>query len=80
MKTKKEDNICPDCQTNEAVIQKLILIEDAINFETPRNHLRLDQLKKEYIGKQPLEQFIKGFYCEGCACGFIPKSYLKNNY
>ena len=78
MKNEK-DNFCPSCQTNEAVIQKLLLIEDVLSSETHRNHLRVDQLKSEYIGKEPTEQFIKGFYCKNCDCGFIPNTYLKSN-
>ena len=74
---KSQDTICPKCQTDINVYSKTLLIEDVLNAETPRSHLRVDQVKKEFIKQAPLEQFIDGLFCEKCDCGFIPNSYLK---
>lgn len=79
MKQSKEQNdLCPECRTKDKVYSKLILIEDILKPDTARDRLRIDHLQKEFLGKAPLEQFIEGFFCEKCGCGFIPNNYLKS--
>ena len=76
---KEKDNLCPECKTNDKVYSKLLLIEDILKPDTHRNNLRIDHLKKNFVGEAPLEQFIKGYFCQNCGLGFIPNSYLKDH-
>ena len=39
--------------------------------------IRTDDVKPEFLGPKPLEQFIEGFYCSACDVGFIPDEYQK---
>ena len=77
---------CPKCNGTE-IQEKLILIEAVWIYETgkdPREKcgmgLRADQVLPEYLGKPPLEQFIKGYICSKCETGFVSDAVLKDGY
>lgn len=79
---KKET--CPICVDNSLVRSKLILI-DPLWKEAPGKDprlkyftdLRLDDVLETHQLDPPLQQFIKGYYCNQCMKGFISTEKLK---
>ena len=77
---------CPKCGCTE-VREKLILIDTAwVDFpgRDPREKcgmgLRADQVREEFLGEPPLEQFIKGYICIKCEQGYVLETILKEGY
>jgi hypothetical protein len=75
---------CPHCNLTLYIRPKLILVDKAWNRDeggdsrmAHASYLRADDLKPEVKREQPLQQFVDGFYCDGCNEGFVPDRVLK---
>ncbi len=74
---------CPLCLSVQSVRPKMLLISEAwenagstdrrVLFGPP---LRVGAIKSEYRFEPPLEQFIKGYYCDQCEKGFASEEIL----
>ena len=81
MKDHVHIETCPQCGETLAVRRKLILIDEAWApgpGKDPReayfSSLRVDDLKKEHLQPEPLEQFVEGYLCDKCERGFVSET------
>ena len=74
--------VCPKCLSAAHVKEKALLIgaasprklfhgEERAGYQR-KDQLAVDECKVEELQDPPLEQFIKGYYCEICDIGFVP--------
>lgn len=83
MSLPEDPRICPKCLSNARVREKTLLIgaasprkifgvdEERAGYRR-KNQLAVDECKTELLQETPLQQFIKGYYCEACGTGFVP--------
>lgn len=77
---------CPRCGSAQHVRSKDILIGAAsprkrFQGEEKAGYQRTDQLavdecKCDRLQPSPLQQFVRGFYCDHCGAGFVDNSIL----
>lgn len=77
---------CPCCSTATHVKVKTLLVDaawekrDSVDArEANFASIRADDIKPEFLGPEPLQQFIQGYYCEKCDLGFLPNCYEKQD-
>ncbi len=73
---------CPHCATFEQVSRKLITVSPCLNSDaklsaTDRGHIQVTASKGDCWSYELFSAiFLNGFYCSGCACGYLSKSIL----
>ncbi len=82
MTTRTE--VCPACGGSSALRPKLLLIDEAWVPSPGKDQrlayfasLRVDDVQAQALRDSPLEQFIDGFYCDGCGKGFVSENILR---
>lgn len=80
---------CPKCGSSAHVVSKLILIGklspkgifsdsgERAGYQR-KDQLAIDECLPGIIRKEPLEQFIDGYFCDECGNGFVPDEFLRN--
>ena len=86
MNDRNHSTECPKCASRDHVREKLLLI-DELNAEHLKGHpgerwscsgeLSVDGLKPEVVSESPLQQFVRGLFCERCEVGFVPEEMAK---
>ena len=68
--------VCPRCRSAAHVRRKLVLVEEnpELNY---RGTLLLREVKLEHLGQGALKQFVGGYFCDACECGFLSEEMLK---
>ncbi len=65
---------CPTCASDASVHAKLLLVDRSAACAC---YLSVEQLKPDIVQPGVLQQFIAGFYCDGCGLGFLPDDLRK---
>ena len=75
---------CPRCASSDNVRPKLLLIDEtwvpAAGKDSRERYfadLRVSDIQPEQLHPQPLEQFVDGYYCDGCGRGFVSEESLQ---
>jgi hypothetical protein len=78
---------CPLCKSAEGVRPKLVLIDEAWTdppgVEARAKYaadLRVDDVEREFVKDDPLQQFVDGFFCEDCGKAFVSEDRLREGH